>query len=209
LLSPVFELSHLALAHVEFFRWYAESRNDDPFRVYISSNGGSSWTEVFSSSTSTGNWVSFSHEIQGPLTDQMRFRFRAQDLAASLVEAAIDDFAIKGVTKDGNLTLMTSGARGTTVQFGFNGASGGSSTLLLGFAKVSPISIPGIGGTLVLDPASARILTSFAIGSSGFRGFDLLIPNDPILAGKTFYWQTLYQKGGAVRFSNLQSLKVK
>jgi hypothetical protein len=209
LLSPVFELSHLALAHVEFFRWYAESRNDDPFRVYISSNGGSSWTEVFSSSASTGNWVSFSHEIQGPLTDQMRFRFRAQDLAASLVEAAIDDFSIKGVTKDGNLTLMTSGARGTTVQFGFNGASGGSSRLLLGFAKVSPISIPGIDGTLVLDPATVRILTSFAIGSSGFLGFDLLIPNDPTLAGKTFYWQALYQKGGATRFSNLQSLKVK
>ena len=209
LLSPVFDLTHLGLAWVEFYRWYADSTSDDPFEVFVSRNGGSTYTLVFSSSTRTGSWVKYSYEIPGTLTAQMRFKMRAQDLSPSLVEAAVDDFTIRGVTDDGNLTVMTSGVIGSTLQLGLNGSTGGMATVLLGAKKTAGISLPGIAGKLMLDPATTVILTGHGFGASGFTPVDMVIPNVPGLSGKTFYWQLLYAKGGTVQFGNVQATNVK
>ncbi|MEE2886723.1 MAG: M14 family zinc carboxypeptidase [Planctomycetota bacterium] len=209
LLSPVIDLSHLGLAQLEFYRYYAESQGNDDMQVSVSRDGGSNWSSVFTSSSSTNGWVKFQHKLAPPLTRQMRFRVRAQDLQASLVECLIDDFEIRGSNDNGNITLLSSGVPGSTLQLGVNGSNGASATLLLGTTLIAGIPIPGIGGKLMVDPASTLLLTGYSFGASGFTPVDLKIPTLSGLPGKTFYWQALHIAGSRARFGNVQTITIR
>ncbi len=94
---------------IGYWRWYDNSRggapNTDVFTVELSNNSGGTWVTAATigpATQNTGNWVY--HQI--PLaaigmtaTASMRIRFTASDLGTgSLVEAAIDDFSVFGLT---------------------------------------------------------------------------------------------------------------
>lgn len=208
LLSPVFDLSHLVHAEVRAWRWYGESDRDDPFVVFVSEDGGNTWTEVFSDRGPTDAWTLLTHFIESP-TDSMRFRFRAQDLNPSLVEAGIDDFEIAGVMPDGRITLMSSGKPASQVRVGMTGAAGGIGYLFLSHLRISPQTIPGVDGLLHLPFAAVIPLPPAAFATAGYAVLEVTIPDDPSLVGQRFYWQMVYQQGSELSLSNLQILTIK
>ncbi|MBX3410687.1 MAG: hypothetical protein KF859_12485 [Phycisphaeraceae bacterium] len=106
LTSPILPVNGLANATVQYNRWYSNSRgaapNADTFRIDVTTNNGSTWTNVEtigpSGPETDGGWITaswtFAQKGITP-TSQTRIRFVADDAAsASLVEAAIDDFLV-------------------------------------------------------------------------------------------------------------------
>jgi hypothetical protein len=103
--SPIFDLSGYGSAVIEFNVWVysgtLQQQGVEPERIhlYASSNGGSSWTQIYQLLDSGGwNLVSLDLGAFISLTDQVRFRFVIQDLPTSnaLVEAAVDEFRVLG-----------------------------------------------------------------------------------------------------------------
>jgi hypothetical protein len=97
LISPPFDLSAGSAAIVYSF-WYTNytgtDPNDDLFKVYLSSDDGSSWNQVeaFGPNTFSG-WTKRTLVVGNYImpTDQVRIRFEASDLNdSSTVEAGID-----------------------------------------------------------------------------------------------------------------------
>ncbi|MEE9127009.1 MAG: M14 family zinc carboxypeptidase, partial [Planctomycetota bacterium] len=207
LLSPVLDLSHLGVAEISLHRWYVDNQSNDAFEVFVSSDSGQNWTRILADSKSTSQWTRFVHQLKGPLTAKMQFRFRAQDLNASLVEAGVDDFVIRGVAPNGTLTLLSSGKRGTNLRMGIASAAG-TVWPIVGL-KLGSVQLPGFTGTLGLQPSTAVVLRGFSVGSSGYRGVDLLIPNVASAVGTLFHLQLLYQAGSVVGFGNVQSIQAR
>jgi len=93
---------------VSYWYWFSNNVGDnpseDPWRVYISNNNGSTWTLVKSTLQSTNEWRREAFFIKSYVTptNQMKMRFVAQDSSnLSLVEAGIDDFLVVGYTTVG------------------------------------------------------------------------------------------------------------
>jgi len=113
LLSPTFDLSTLGNPVIRYWRWYSNDwRSDDilnggadpmadRFRVDVSNNNGGSWTNVETVGPSglevIGGWIFHEFRVADFVapTSQVKIRFIAEDAGnGSIVEAAIDDFAI-------------------------------------------------------------------------------------------------------------------
>ncbi len=101
LFSPTFTLPANGWS-VSYARWYSNNQgsapNADQFDIYMSNDGGSSWTLVESVSENAVAWVvhSFRPADLGLFaSNQMILRFIASDYgAASIVEAGVDDLAV-------------------------------------------------------------------------------------------------------------------
>jgi hypothetical protein len=101
-LSPTIDLSEKDSAVLSFYRWFASETgsnpNDDDLVIDVSNNDGSTWTNLETVACSDRNWTSkeFYLEDHITLTNQMKFRFIAQDngVGGSIVEAGVDDFLI-------------------------------------------------------------------------------------------------------------------
>ena len=111
LTSPTFSLVGQSDAEISYWRWYSNATGAAPladtFVVQVSNNNGSTWTtaETVGPGTITtpevnGLWFFKSFKLSSigvAPTANMRVRFNAQDTGSgSVVEAAIDDFAVKG-----------------------------------------------------------------------------------------------------------------
>lgn len=105
LFTPVMDLSGLTDPTIRYWRWYSNSTgaapNADTFRIAISANGGSNWTNVETvgptGSEASGGWFEYSFRVADLVTpsDQVVMRFVAEDAGdGSIVEAAIDDFQV-------------------------------------------------------------------------------------------------------------------
>ena len=109
LYSPVFNLSGYDETFVSYYRWYTNDVGDNPgtdhWMVEVSSDGGQSWSTLENTSESDDSWVQKNFLLASigiQLTDQVQFRFIAEDIAnegdsgsgGSIVEAAIDEFII-------------------------------------------------------------------------------------------------------------------
>jgi len=97
--SPIFDLSEVEAAVINYWRWYAMAGNsmDDQFAVDVSSNGGGTWIPLERVPDNENYWSRVSKDLSQyiTLTDQVVFRFQACDLGnGGLVEAAIDDVSI-------------------------------------------------------------------------------------------------------------------
>ncbi|MBN1827246.1 MAG: M20/M25/M40 family metallo-hydrolase [Candidatus Eisenbacteria bacterium] len=99
LLSPVFDLSAYNRAGVSYWRWYTNSMGaspgEDDWRVSV--NDGSGWVDLENTTESRNSWTEMVFRLDEviDLTSTVQFRFIAGDEGSgSLVEAALDDFAI-------------------------------------------------------------------------------------------------------------------
>jgi hypothetical protein len=102
LISPVIDLSGATWARLSYWRWFVDATNvDDNFWVYLSNDGGTTWTVLERLQASAYPWTLATFPDLGqvlPLTSQMRLKFAAEDIGSgSLVEAALDDLTITAV----------------------------------------------------------------------------------------------------------------
>lgn len=198
--SPELDLSHLLTAEVHMQLWYAESTSDDAMSIDVSRDGGANWQSLYSRNTSTGTWTPVTVQLGAPLTSRMKLRVHAQDLTPSLVECLIDDFEVRGQVPDGSMTLLASGAPGTTVQAAMHAHAGDLCFPLASLGTSPGLSYPGIVGTLLLDPALAIGLPFAIADGSGRASIELLLPAGPGFAGLIFHWQTATLSSGIAAF---------
>lgn len=107
LTTPVYDLGSMSEPHVSYWRWYSTgvlfTPTTDFFVVDVSSDGGSSWTNLERTDLPQVAWVNVDVDVAALVTptSQIRFRFTAQDTGAgSVTEAALDDFMIYDVESD-------------------------------------------------------------------------------------------------------------
>lgn len=113
LTSPTYNFAAANDVEVSYWRWYSNGAGADPFndtfRVDVSTNNGTTWTRaetIGPGSASDPNvlpqWRLASWRLSSlglTPTSQIRVRFTAEDAGTgSLVEAAVDEFTIRGVT---------------------------------------------------------------------------------------------------------------
>jgi hypothetical protein len=109
LTSPIFNFLEIDEVVLTYWRWYTnnvgDNGNNDIWSVTVSNDGGATWEDLENTSSSSTTWDKkrfiLSRYIE--LTDNMQFRFIAEDIAydgdagsgGSLVEAALDDFTLE------------------------------------------------------------------------------------------------------------------
>jgi hypothetical protein len=136
LTSPAFDLS-AGDVRIHYERWYSNHTGDDPyndiFEVYVSDDDGSSWQLVETVGPvdeADGGWYEHTFWVGDYVTptSQVRVRFDASDLAAgSIVEAALDDFAIESFSCSApELVIETSSFPEWTADFYFEEQLAGS-----------------------------------------------------------------------------------
>jgi hypothetical protein len=118
LTSPALDLTGVTDATISYARWYDNTGSGtgaapgaDTFKVQVSNNNGSSWTQVEvvgpSTAQSSGGWFTSSFRVEDFVaqTAQVRVRFIADDLGSgSVIEAAVDAVQVVGVDcEDPNL----------------------------------------------------------------------------------------------------------
>lgn len=105
LTTPLFDALAGGLVNpvIRYWRWYTNNQGaapgEDLWRVDISNDAGIHWVSVESTTQSSNAWEQVSFAISGYVTPSefMQMRFIAEDAgAASLVEAAVDDFQLLG-----------------------------------------------------------------------------------------------------------------
>ena len=108
LFSPVYDLSEYSGAIVSYWKWYTNNQGNNPgsdfWEVSVSNDNGNSWVNLEYTNESNNYWKSEQFFINDyiDLSNQIQFRFIAEDVynegdsgsGGSLIEAAVDDFAI-------------------------------------------------------------------------------------------------------------------
>jgi hypothetical protein len=101
--SPLFDLTELTNPVLQFAYSYSNdlgsNGGSDFFRVQISNDGGTTWTNLINTAASTHGWKTVSVKVIDfvPPTKNMLLQFTAEDDGpGSLVEAAVDDISITG-----------------------------------------------------------------------------------------------------------------
>jgi hypothetical protein len=100
LVSPVFELGHVAGAQVHYWFWYTNDLGNNPgadyWTVQVTADG-TNWVNLERTTASTDAWAERTFQLRDfvTLTDRVQLRFIAEDLApGTLVEALVDDFTL-------------------------------------------------------------------------------------------------------------------
>lgn len=200
LLSPVLDLSHVLAAEARLAYWYAESAGNDAMEIELSRDGGGNWSPAFTRSNPTGVWTALEIDLGAPLTTQMQLRVRAQDLAPSLVECLIDDLEIWGQLDHGCITLLASGAPGTTVQVAIAAEPTNLCVALASLGTSPGQTYPGVGGTLMVDPGAAIVLPLLIADGDGRAETEFPLPGGGGFPGLVFHWQAAVFDAGSGTF---------
>ncbi|MEO6593725.1 MAG: M14 family zinc carboxypeptidase [Planctomycetota bacterium] len=202
LLSPVFDLQHLAAVEASFDLWYAETAANDPLLVQLSRDGGAHWTTLLSRSTPTVGWQRVVLALPAPLTNTMVLRIRVQDQFESTVEALVDQFELRGVAGNGAVTLLGSGALGSSLRVGMSGPDGSIVVPFGALGLSAGNTIPGIGGSLLLDPITLVLLAPQLMGPTAYAAIDVSVPNQPGLVGVQIAFQSAWLTATAISFGS-------
>jgi len=104
LYSPVYDLTGAESVAFSYWRWYSNDQGSAPgedyWDVYVSNNAGASWTSVEHTNVSAAAWTNRSFDLASffATPGQVQLKFVASDAGSgSIVEGAVDDFAIAGV----------------------------------------------------------------------------------------------------------------
>lgn len=106
LMTPVFDATGVGDLTIGYTRWFsnrAPSPSTDPFTVDISTDGGSSWTNLETVTAGTDAWAQVQIPLAGIVvpTSTMRLRFVATDPAPdTYVEAGVDDVVFTSSATD-------------------------------------------------------------------------------------------------------------
>lgn len=99
--TPVYDLSGAVSAKVKFDRWFSNDQgsapNTDPWTVRISNDGGTTWTVLETTTTSSPGWTTVEADVVAMFgtPGQVALRFSATDQGIdSVVEAAVDDVRV-------------------------------------------------------------------------------------------------------------------
>jgi hypothetical protein len=148
LVSPTFNCTGYSEVQVSYWRWYSNNTGSNPatntFPIDVSADNGASWVNLETVSQvagETAGWVQKSFKLNGLITPsaQVKFRFRANDATGAVVEAAIDDFRLIGLTCP---VVRVADLNGDGI---VNGADLGS--LLSGWGQPGPTDLNGNGIT--------------------------------------------------------------
>lgn len=197
LLSPAYDLSTLGNPVIQYWRWYSNDwRADDilnagldpmadVFRVDVSNNNGASWVNVETLGPSglevIGGWIFHEFRVADFVapTSQVRIRFVAEDAGVdSIVEAAVDDFAIVDASCGGVQSFCFGDGSGPLCPCFNNGGSGRGcdNSAATGGAILTATGTPSLS-------ADTFVLTSSAERSTAFS---LFMQGDAELAGVNF-----------------------
>jgi hypothetical protein len=105
--TPAFDISTVIEPRVTYWRWYTNNLGNNPgedtWLVQVSANGGATWVDLERTTASANSWQQRSFLLADFIAPSaaVRFRFIASDAGAggSLVEAAVDDFEVTGLTQ--------------------------------------------------------------------------------------------------------------
>lgn len=204
LISPTFDLS-AGDADVSFYYWFYHSSYgaQHPLDIHISNNGGGSWTLV-DQLTHKPSWNNYSFKVSDHITPtaNMKIRFSANDNPNDdIVEALIDDVQIMAFQPALSLSYTGTPELGGSVNFILD--AGGDANLGY-FMAASLTAYPVIpvghrffplGYDFMLLPFSITpgngIFNNFVgtlDGSGHTEDPEFLIPNKPILLGKTIFF---------------------
>jgi hypothetical protein len=166
LLSSTHNLAAFGNPTISYWRWYVNDGNgtvDDSFRVDVSNNGGTSWVNVETlgpgHAEASGGWFHHSFRVTDFVapTSTVRVRFVAEDLGGgSIVEAALDDFAITDDLCVGFRSICAGDGSGGACPCGNNGANGA------GCANST-----GAGGSLVASGSVSLAMDTFSMSATG------------------------------------------
>ncbi len=113
--SPVYDLTGAVSASLRYWKWFENGNGYDVFDLWLSNDGGDSWTRVENDPVSTNGWVDMVHYLGDHFATPglLRLKFTASDFGSvSTVEAAVDDISI--LADFGDLTAVD---EGVTVEF--------------------------------------------------------------------------------------------
>jgi len=214
IISPVIDLSKMpaGAAKISFAYWLTVySQLNDSVRCGVSTNGGQSWQDFWTQSSSATQWREVKDlVIPGTYTNNMQVRFWTADSPNnSVTDALIDDVVIQSM--DDNVAALRAQTRtpgiGTTLNFTLNALREPNAAYVFAFSLTQgPTPIPNVGVTglgVPLYPVITRVLNA-----SGNDAFPVAIPNDPILKGLRVHTEA-FVAGKAWIFSNLWTLDIK
>ncbi len=212
IVSPTFDLSGVpaGTATLEFAYWLVIlTQLNDFLQVDVSTDNGSSWTQIWRDTTTQSAWRLASVTIPGTYTNQMKVRLWVQDNPNdSLTDCCIDDVIVK--TVDDNVAALTANtstpAIGTTVNYTLGAAREPNGAYIYAVSLASAkTTLAGIG-TLDLAPPIVPLVIG-GLGGTGTANFAVAVPNAPVVRGLTVYTQAVVS-GGTNIVSNLWTLKV-
>ncbi|RYD97074.1 MAG: T9SS sorting signal type C domain-containing protein [Sphingobacteriales bacterium] len=100
LMSPVFNLSNLTSASLEFYQYYNDYNTNDSATVQISINGGTTWTnvQVYTTDQGTGTAFAFTTLDLTPYINNTNVQLRFKYVAIWGFYWAIDNVAVKALS---------------------------------------------------------------------------------------------------------------
>ncbi len=116
LISPTIDLSS-GDAEISAYNWYRSHRSTDPYTIDVSNDDGVSWTNVYSTLISLGDWHPVTFDVSDHVTptSQVKVRFCAQDQPDDdIIEAGLDDFRVELLLYDASLFADAYGMSATT-----------------------------------------------------------------------------------------------
>ncbi len=102
LFTKVYDLTSLTNPEIIYHRWFSNNAganpNIEPFVVHISNDSGSTWATVESTTVNENFWKEIRFKVSDFVTptSEVQVRFIARDNIGAIIEAAIDDFGIRG-----------------------------------------------------------------------------------------------------------------
>jgi hypothetical protein len=208
LISPRLDLSGVGPALLSYSRWFADlSVEDDVFQVSISGDDGASWVPLESVEQNENAWSEVSFLVPDFVTQSanVRLRFVAEDDPNnSVVEAAVDELRVRIFDGEPRFNVYGKPALGSPVTVNVSGAAAAPYAVFYSTGQGS-LSIPGITGAVLLNPAASFQLLAGAVPASQLAQTIVTLPSTPAASGVTVYLQAIVL-AAAPGFTNLATL---